>query len=107
MTTTYLRHDELLAESKERFERETIDHELTILHDDGLYRHVRCARPGSGIHRFELITWPGHLTISGDVDTALTFRRADDMFQFFRGAGDINPGYWAEKIVGDRRSVER
>ncbi|MGI5247593.1 hypothetical protein [Dactylosporangium sp. CA-139066] len=106
MTTSYARHALLLAESKERFARETASHELTILHDDGLYRHIRCATPGRAIHRFDLITWPGHLTITGDVESALTFRRADDMFAFFRGAGDINPGYWAEKLVGDRRALE-
>jgi len=30
------------------FARDVAEHQLTILHDDGLYRHLRCARPGSG-----------------------------------------------------------
>lgn len=43
------------------------------------------------------MTWPGHLSITGDVG-GYTFCRLRDMFEFFRG-GQINPGYWGEKLV--------
>jgi hypothetical protein len=100
--TSYARYQQLLAESKARFTSDTTDHEMTVLHDDGLYRHVRFAEPGTGMYSFNLITWPGYLTICGDMPvTALTFRRLDDMFAFFRQA-DINPGYWAEKLCSGR-----
>lgn len=85
-------------------------HRMEVLHEDGLYRHVRFATPGTSIGSFDLVTWPGHLTISGDIGGGWTFRREADMFTWFvdyyRGrlmaAGHINPGYWAEKVLGRR-----
>lgn len=74
------------------------DHQLTVLHEDGLYRHLRFKNPGSSMYYFDLITWPGYLTITGDLQT-YTFSRLPDMLEFFRSpAGHINPGYWGEKL---------
>lgn len=94
---------DLLAESGERFARDVAEHQLTVLHDDGLYRHIRFKRPSTGINHFDLVTWPGHLAICGDLE-GYTFRRTSDMFEFFRAAsgwntGLINPQYWAQKLV--------
>lgn len=78
---------------------ETRDHVLTIKHDDGLYRHLHCGKLGSGIYSFDIVTWPGHLSIGGDLD-GYVFARVPDMFEFFTLHGDgINPGYWGEKVV--------
>lgn len=59
------------------------------------------------MYYFDLVTWPGHLAISGDCGSFL-FSRTSDMFEFFgpsgaRGGFDdarwgINPGYWSEKL---------
>ena len=81
----------------ERFAKDTAEHTMTILHNDGLYRHLRFKKPGTRFYFFDLITWPGYLTIAGDMGT-YTFERVEDMLTFFRGAGDINPDYWSEKI---------
>jgi hypothetical protein len=94
----------------ERFQRDTAKHRMIVLHDDGPYRHVRFMehrfcndaeyRPNSSFYWFDLITWPGCLTISGDCGT-YTFAREQDMFGFFRMHRDrtsINPSYWAEKV---------
>lgn len=82
------------------------DHQLTVLRDADLYRHIRLAKPGTGIWRFDLITWPGHLVITGDLED-LHFARDDDMFEFFRSpAGLIKPQYWAEKLRGPVRVRE-
>lgn len=90
----------------ERFRRDTAEHVMTVLHADGLYRHLRCARPESSMYWFEVVTWPGALALRGDVDGRPVFSRLDDMFQFFRsGNGRINPQYWAEKL-GDPSAVE-
>lgn len=70
-------------------------HEMAVLLDAGLYRHVRFRSHDHGFSWFDLVTWPGALCFSGDHGT-LTFRRIEDMFQFFRG-DRINPHYWAEK----------
>ena len=90
----------------ERFARETADHQMTVLHDDGLYRHLRfSSNPhGYGEYWFDLITWPDCLTIRGDYGNAYTFSRLPDMFEFFRGKR-INPGYWSEKLSSGRNSV--
>lgn len=98
-----------------RFRRETADHAMTVLHDDGLYRHVRFQRQvwrpplaapqRSSMYWFELITAPGSLIFQGDGDS-FVFRRVEDMFEFFRGpVGDINPSYWGEKLTDGRDRV--
>lgn len=86
--------------SKERFQRDVRDHELTIVLDQGLHRHIMLSRPGSNYYRFHITTWPGYLAISGDCGS-YTFARLRDMFEFFRdetGQNRINEGYWAEKL---------
>lgn len=91
-----------MSDVRARFARETAEHEMTVLHDDGLYRHLHFRRPGSSMYWFDLITVPGTLVFQGDGD-AFTFRRIEDMFDFFRGpVGRINPGYWAEKVTDGR-----
>lgn len=94
------REQELAA--KTRFDADTTKHQMTVLHDDGLYRHLLFKEPGSSFYWFEVITYPGALTLGGDMGT-WTFRRTEDMFEFFRdgrGLTRINPGYWGEKLQG-------
>lgn len=82
----------------ERFNRDAADHEMTVLHDDGLYRHLRFKSPERGEYWFDLITAPGSLTIDGDMGTFM-FKRETDMFPWFGSDRDsINPGYWSEKL---------
>ena len=89
----------------DRFPRDVEKHEMTVLHDDGLYRHVRFQKPGTVIMHFDLITWPGSLAIKGDMD-GFMFSRIADMFAFFRADGyRVNPTYWSEKVAGRRASV--
>lgn len=80
----------------EFFKEDVARHELTILRDDGLYRHLRCQRPGSFVYQFDIVTWPGYLAYVGDMGDYV-FRRLDDMFEFF-GSDGINPDYWSEKV---------
>jgi hypothetical protein len=90
----------------ERFQQETAGHQMTILHEDGLYRHVRFAPPTSSFCWFDLVTWPGTLAIKGGMGT-FVFSRDTDMFAFFRATrpGSINADYWAEKLPGGRDSA--
>ena len=97
MTDTY---ENGYAESRARFERETAEHEMTILHDDGLYRHLRFQKPGTSFYYYDLITWPGRLVVCGDCGDYM-FSRLRDMFEFFEGS-TINPHYWGEKLQGPR-----
>jgi hypothetical protein len=97
----------------ERFKRDTASHEMTVLHDDGLYRHLRfmrvitdeTGRHPSSSYWFELVTWPGKLAVSGDCGSFL-FARREDMFEFFRSDSryGINPGYWSEKVLAGKTS---
>lgn len=92
------------ASVAERFPNDTAEHELTVLHDDGLYRHIRCKSPKNGFYWFDLITWPGYLAFVGD-GTGYTFARTSDMFEFFATSawkGQPNLSYWAEKVKTDR-----
>lgn len=94
-----------MAEPKitlDRFIREISRHELQVLHDDGVYRHIRGKRPGTFCMHFDIVTFPGCLAYTGDMGS-FTFSRLHDMFVFFRGrrpgsVGSINPSYWAEKL---------
>lgn len=78
-----------------RFATEIYEHQMTVMHDVGLYRHLRFKRPDNSFYWFDIITWPGSLVIKGDMGTYV-FTRLQDMFEFF-GTGDMNPDYWAEK----------
>ncbi len=81
-----------------RFQRDTANHTMEVKLDNGLYRHLTFTNNGSSFYRFDLITWPGYLCISGDMGCNV-FSRVEDMFEFFRRSGwQINPQYWQEKI---------
>lgn len=97
--------DEVMARPDRRsevatqFKADVVNHKMDVLLDNGVYRHLVFSQPKNGWHhRFDLVTYPGYLVISGDM-SCWVFSRVDDMFQFFRSDdGRINPGYWSEKI---------
>ena len=86
------------------FLKEVSAHQMIVLRDEGVHRHIRFKKPGTMCMHFDLITWPGYLCYTGDMGTYV-FRRLEDMFEFFRTDRKsdreglcINKGYWAEKI---------
>lgn len=92
-----------------RFLKDVAAHEMEIIRDDGLNRHIRFKRPDEMAYYFDVVTWPGSLVVSGDCGT-WAFSRNPDMFDFFRtkkqdwnynkkGGLSINPSYWAEKLL--------
>lgn len=93
-------------EAADRFPRDTAKHEMTILHDDGLYRHLRFANPKYSAYWFDLITAPNSLIFRGDGESfVFTVFGTDDLFDLFRRTsyeGSINPGYWSEKLSSER-----
>lgn len=82
------------------------DHKMEIIRIDGVNRHIRFKKEDSLTYYFDLITWPGHLCITGDVDTYV-FKRLHDMFDFFKTDSKEMPSdtlgidlqYWAQKLV--------
>jgi hypothetical protein len=97
-----------------RFRADTAEHQLEVLQNNGLYRHLKFSRGGSSIYRFDIITWPGYLAITGDMGESV-FTRLPDMLEFFRTDQrkdeapetlTINPGYWAEKCVANKGEMQ-
>ena len=94
--------------TEERFLADVSKHEMTVIRDDGVSRHIRFSIPGTGCMHFDLITWPGCLCYTGDMGTYV-FQRTTDMFEFFRTDREysrkrgrelsINLGYWTEKLI--------
>jgi hypothetical protein len=105
------------AEAWAAFQKDTAGHQLTILHEQGLYRHFRMSAPGTRWGSWDIITWPGNLATSGDIADGLTFSREPDMVRDFFGrmrgnrpyfsddAPSIDFRYWAEKLQGDQRET--
>jgi len=88
---------------RDEFAKDVAKHEMRVVRDDGLHRHLRFRAPTSGFCWFEVVTWPGVLVINGDCGS-YTFARIEDMFAFFRRPdGAINPSYWSEKLLATDR----
>lgn len=101
------------ARTYAEFLEQTKGHGLVVLHDDGLYRHLRVQTPGTRMWSWDVTTWPGHLATSGDIADGHVFSREPDMLQFFAIAGrsenyhsdgspSIDVRYWAKKLCGGR-----
>lgn len=91
--------------TKEQFLNQVANHKLTIIKDDGLYRHLRVAIPGQHCESWHIHTWPGYLAMVGDMGDWV-FQRTDDMLCFFRSRDEdlrINPRYWGEKLQAQER----
>jgi hypothetical protein len=98
----------------DQFAKDTANHQMEVVLDHGTNRHLRFRQPGTYCYGFDIVTWPGHLAITGDMGAAV-FTRLPDMFEFFRSSGhkrdgiplEINVSYWAEKCVAhDGRQKE-
>lgn len=101
------------AKAYAAFKEQTKHHFLTVIHEDGLYRHLRIQAPGTRMWSWDITTWPGYLATSGDIADGFLFTRLDDMINFFSvptgsreyysdGAPSIDVRYWAEKLSGGR-----
>jgi len=98
------------SEIAARFARDTAAHEMTVLHDDGLYRHLKFMNPEHGsFGAFQVITWPYNLVVKTGWTFHFDVDATPDMFDLFRRTaltGQINPGYWSEKVRAGRDEVE-
>ena len=71
------------------------DHVFLVIRDDGLYRHLRCRALDTSWNSWDIVTWPGYLSITGDRGGRV-FARTDDMLiDFFKGKANVP--YWLEK----------
>lgn len=96
--------------TEESFLKDVARHEMTVIRDDGVHRHLRFRKPDSGDMYFDIVTYPHFLVYSGDMG-CYVFSRINDMFEFFRSRPDrepvgslfINLSYWAEKLEATDR----
>jgi hypothetical protein len=100
-----------IEEIAERFQRETANHAMTVLHDNGLYRHLLFAdtTPGqSWCYRFELITVPGSLIFRGDGESFVFGSSEPDLFEVFTRSSTygLNPSYWAQNLTSSREAAK-
>lgn len=101
MTRAYAFREDV-EEVARTFARDTKDHKMTVLQDQGVYRHIRYGVPGSSFYAFWITTFPGHLVVTGDMGT-WAFARLTDMFEFFRSPdGRINTSYWRQKLEASK-----
>lgn len=95
--------------TESKFLKDVAEHQMAVLRDDGLHRHLQFRRPGTYCMGFDIVTWPGYLAYTGDMG-CFVFTRIADMFEFFRTKPDgerglhINRSYWAEKCVAQDRN---
>lgn len=100
--------------TEQSFLKDVAKHQMTVLRDDGVHRHIQFKAPGTRCYQFDIITWPGFLCYCGDMGTYV-FSRLEDMFEFFRTDREslhrhpgltlgINLGYWCEKLQAIDRS---
>lgn len=96
--------EDQLAKSAERFTSETSDHKMTVLRNDGVYRHLRFMNPRNSAYWFEIHTGPSFLLFRGDGDSYVFSNGDLDMFRSFRhsifrdGSLHPDPGYWTQKL---------
>ena len=89
-----------IAEQIEKLaEKAFAEHVITTALEDGLFRHYRCAKPGTGIYAFNITTIPGRLIVTGDIGT-LVVERLNDMFEWAPSAVE-SIDYFASKVPGN------
>lgn len=96
--------------TEESFLKDVDQHVMEVIHEEGVFRHLRFKKPGTVCMHFDLITWPGRLCYTGDMGT-FVFSRTHDMLEFFRPDAyakaapfkRIDRRYWAEKVDASGR----
>ncbi|MDR0594660.1 MAG: hypothetical protein LBG60_15725 [Bifidobacteriaceae bacterium] len=83
----------------EVFRSLTQEHTLTVARDDGVYRHLVMAEPGTKSRSWEVVTWPWALCVRGDMVQDLVFNHLHDMLDFFIARDDLLEDFerWVEK----------
>lgn len=86
---------------RRRYESNAGNATMTVLHDDGPYRHLRFVGPNI-FYWFDIITWPKGLTINGGMGTYTLKVDEDDLLALFLRSS--SPSYWQEKVYGTERN---
>lgn len=90
------------AEAEERFAAEAEGAAMTVLKDDGVYRHLRIDLPRASWKWCEVATWPGVLVLRGGLGCWTFIVPEDDQMSLFRPdplTERVNPLYWEGKLA--------
>lgn len=96
--------DRIEQDVRTRIVNDLANHTISVLRNDGMYRHWRCQKPGTWCMGFDIVTWPGSLCFTGDMGTYL-FQRTNDMVAFMRDSC-MSYSYAAEKCVAHDGRLE-
>jgi len=88
-----------------QFLTEMAKHKMVVKQDEGLYKHLVFAEPGNFELAFEIVSFPHHVMITGDMG-CYCFSREPDMFKWFIKDGvksiaspEIEVNRWRNKLV--------
>lgn len=96
----------MIRDPKKDFLKRSEKLQMTIVKDDGVFRHLSFRDPEHNHGWFTVTTFPGHLVVVGDYGSYV-FARVEDMFEFFRGGADTDPGYCASKALAEDVEEDR
>ena len=87
----------MIALDLDRFKRDIAEHAVTVIRNDGVNRHIRLSKPGTGCYHFDLVTWPGILCYTGDMGTFVFQRLTEQQSQ--------DAVSWSEAALREDRSL--
>lgn len=85
----------------QRFKDRLKTYSMTIVHADGVYRHLYFNNPNAnypGNRSFNVVTWPRYACIYGDWCDSHVITREHDMLTEFLNVSQIPYDYWEEKM---------
>ena len=97
MERSYLVDSPIRSMIREMAERNFAEHKIEVLRNDGFYRHFSCAKPGTKVYWFDIITFPMYLVIVGDIGHLILARDTDMLLWANRSVNELP--YFAEKVV--------
>nr|WP_233109105.1 hypothetical protein [Streptomyces sp. 14R-10] len=91
-----------ITKAQEQFASEAEGAGVSVLKDDGVYRHLRIHLPRASWKWCEVVTWPGALTLNGGLGCWTFTVPEEDPLGLFRPnphSERVNPLYWEGKLA--------
>lgn len=94
-TAFHERTNQIIQDTRKQLE----NYKIEVKYRDGVYRHLECRNPANEWEcSFSVVTWPNHVTITGDWCKAYTLEWEYDMFASFLSTKKPCVMSWAEKV---------
>ncbi|WP_371605028.1 hypothetical protein OG345_42175 (plasmid) [Streptomyces sp. NBC_01220] len=98
MINTAAESEARAARVAEIFNADKAHGSVTVLQDQGAYRHLRATTHGGFLPWFEIATWPGTLIFQGPSGAWTFGRGVDDMAAYVKDT-PVNVPYWADLLL--------